>query len=59
MMFYFLNCNLHFAIWAVKSGNVPFLMPNMQSLILIKNEIKCKYRNFFVTLHPKIKEKCY
>ena len=51
-----LNCNLRFAISEFAPSFFESLMFNHPSLILIKIEFVCKYRNFFVTLHTE-KEK--
>ena len=51
-----LNCNLRFANSELAYLIFSSLKPYSLCLIFIKTEILCKYRNFFVTLHPK-KEK--
>ena len=50
------NCNLHFANSELAYPIFCSFKPNSRCLIFIKIEILCKYRYFFVTLHPK-KEK--
>ena len=53
-----LNCNLRFANSELAYPIFQPLKPYSLCLIFIKTEILCKYRNFFVTLHPK-KEKTF
>ena len=58
-MFNVLNCNLYFAI----IGFLPpiFILFTFQFSLftLFLSDLCCKYRNYFVTLHPKIKKSSF
>ena len=58
-MFNVLNCNLYFAI----IGFLPpiFILFTFQFSLftLFLSDLCCKYRNNFVTLHPKIKKSSF
>ena len=54
-MYYFSNSILQSAFYNLGHLTLTYLIFYTQSLLftLIKTEITCKYKNFFVTLHSK------
>jgi hypothetical protein len=54
-MYYFSNSILQSAFYNLGHLTLTYLIFYNQSLLftLIKTEITCKYKNFFVTLHSK------
>ena len=50
------NCNLRLANVGVETPETGAFHFSSLLFTLIKNEFRCKYRYFFVTLHTKIKK---